>query len=334
MTDDTDNNQEENDKQYIKNFIPKFKSRKFDQWFIPTLKAELDKRAAGQHAAKLKLASLTYLYQNKLMALDNGIRNTSLPRLNLFVTGPTGYGKTFLLTELANIINLPFIRIDCSSITGDGWTGDSLAEVLHKQLQYVDLESQPGCLILLDEMDKIVAPAVGSGGTNHSLITQQVFLDVMDGKFSSNYDKSFHKNLNLSNFVNTSLIICAGSFETERKANQDIKQNIGFTRTEKETQINLDKWKESMVKCGMLPELAGRIIEVIELEKLKLDEVLEIFDKETSAYAKYKAVCPGFYLSKEQKIEIAKHTIDSKFGLRELESLIFKKLSEKLNDIK
>lgn len=292
-----------------------------------------DKTVSGQAEAKDKLASLGYLYQNKIQALYNGIKTDSVPRLNLFVTGPTGYGKTFILTQLANILNLPFIRIDCSTVTAEGWVGDSVSDLISTQLSPLCECTIPGLIIMLDEMDKVITPAVGNSGTDHSVLTQQSFLDLMEGKFvSTGRDLTPFKKTVITDAVQKALVVCAGSFEQVRQADKAAKANIGFTRIEKDKSIDLERWKESMVDAGMLPELAGRIVQVVELSKLTEDEILQIFEKDKSVYKQYQAILPGFNLSKEKKKEIAKKVIESRFGLRELESLIFKEVIKKLED--
>ena len=87
---------------------------------------------------------------------------------NVLFAGPTGSGKSETWRVLAK--QFPFIRIyDASMISADGWKGS-----LHIRsiLESVPEGERCHLMIVLDEADKMLEPAIGSGGVDFSLKVQ------------------------------------------------------------------------------------------------------------------------------------------------------------------
>ena len=80
--------------------------------------AELDKSIIGQSAAKQAVAIA--LWKQQLRA--NG--DTTVPRSNLLLYGPTGCGKTALVQEAARLVGLPFISYDATTLSETGYKGN------------------------------------------------------------------------------------------------------------------------------------------------------------------------------------------------------------------
>jgi len=293
----------------------------------------LDETVSGQETAKQGLASIGHLFNMKCKLLEIGTPQDDMPRLNIFMSGPTGYGKTYMLTELAKVLNVPIVRIDCSSITQEGWAGASISEmIVASDLRY-HLHSHRAGIIILDELDKLAGGAVASNGALPHTGTQHNLLDLLDSRFKTNPKEGGSESLD--RLINNSLIVCAGSFEALRKKESEKKNTIGFTKHEdkvEHSELDMEEWKLKMVEAGLIPELVGRVVHVIELQRLTEEQILEVFHKHNNVYDKYRYIAPKFRLENKELAEIAKECYNSKHGLRQLDSSIFKRLLKHLDE--
>ena len=66
------------------------------------------------------ITALLSLHLKKLNALENGAETDFLPTLSELIIAPTGSGKTYLISKLAEAANLPFYTIDCSMLLASG----------------------------------------------------------------------------------------------------------------------------------------------------------------------------------------------------------------------
>src|ERR1700760_3926662 len=89
---------------------------------------ELDKYVIGQPAAKRAVA----------IALRNRLRRQKLPPemaddvmpKNILMIGPTGVGKTELARRLARLSNSPFMKVEASKFTEDGYVGRDVESMI------------------------------------------------------------------------------------------------------------------------------------------------------------------------------------------------------------
>lgn len=87
----------------------------------PEMVAELDKYIIGQEKAKKAVAvALRNRYRRR--QLDPDLREDVRPR-NILMIGPTGVGKTEIARRLAQISNVPFIKVEATKFTEVGYVG-------------------------------------------------------------------------------------------------------------------------------------------------------------------------------------------------------------------
>lgn len=243
-----------------------------------------------------------------------------LPTLNVFLTGPTGSGKTFLVSILAESLDYPFIRIDCSSITQVGYVGIGLDELLINYTK--ELDRNKGGVILLDEFDKLGHEEHSTHG-NTNLSLQFQLLDLVDGLYS---------HPKVSKYVNNCLILVSGAFSEASKQAKKGKTNIGFM--EQPTNKDPINWKKVMVSGGLLPELTGRILDVIETRSLTKEEIREVLlTKKNSALAQFKALMPTVEITQKDIDDLIEQSYNSEFGLRELTTSVYNLFNKKLLDL-
>jgi ATP-dependent protease Clp ATPase subunit len=117
---------------------------------VTEIKKALDERIIGHDEEKRFLAVESFKYLEIMRAIQEGKQPTTHP-LHGLLAGPSGCGKTYLIEVLAEIIGIPFVRLDITQITPQGISGDSFKTSIQKALK----ESDGKCAIIFcDEMDK------------------------------------------------------------------------------------------------------------------------------------------------------------------------------------
>lgn len=275
------------------------------------LKKDLEEYVVGNQELVRHLSAIGILYLKYLEQVNNGVSPENLPQLSLFVTGPTGTGKSHSIHYLAKLLDLNYYRIDCTKLVASGnMEGKNIESTLKRW-------SKPytgGGILFLDEMDKL---SLNKQSNNYSWYhgIQSELLDVVSGVLPG-YDRL--------------LIIAAGSFEDVRQDHSNASGAIGFTQ-EPGYISPLEQKKELLRKGGMIPELVGRFLDVVSTEKITKELVISLINKKSSVYAKYQKILKGFFLNKEDIEEIAERVLDKRntSGLRELDTLLYNKVLEK-----
>lgn len=292
---------------------------------VDTVIDYLNDHVIGQDEAKRQLGVLAALYLNRCMRVAEGVDFDELPPINIFITGPTGSGKTYMLRKLADCLGVPFVRIDCSSLSQQGWDGLSLGDaLLASELKTTDSIAS---VIMLDEMDKLGLGAVSSKGTTPHLGIQNNLLDLLDGKYTYSTKQHFNE------VIKNSLVLCSGSFEDVRKQLGKQKPQIGFKHTDSK-EGNLDCWKAKMTEAGLIPELVGRIVDVIELQALTDGEIEQLLKRDLGIYHQYKTLLPEFHLNENVIQKMVQQVKKSKYGLREINTLLFKETCKQVKKLK
>ncbi len=138
------------------------------------ISAYLDNYVVGQEYAKRTLSVAVYNHYKRVnmemresAALrescgacerqDDPLAGVQVSKSNILLLGPTGVGKTYLAQTLANVMNVPFVITDATTLTEAGYVGDDVETVLQRLIQAADgdvARAQQG-IIYIDEIDKI-----------------------------------------------------------------------------------------------------------------------------------------------------------------------------------
>ncbi|XMA10318.1 hypothetical protein WAI453_003109 [Rhynchosporium graminicola] len=109
---------------------------------------------------------------------------TIIEKSNLLLLGPSGVGKTYILSTLARILEVPFATVDCSSLTQAGYIGTDIESSIERLL-LASSHSISKCesgIIFFDEVDKLAKPAVMTHGRDVSGEgVQQGLLKMIEG---------------------------------------------------------------------------------------------------------------------------------------------------------
>ena len=272
---------------------------------------ELDKTIIGQAVAKRAVA--VAMWKQQLRAAGD----TSLPRTNLLLYGPTGCGKTALVREAARIVGLPFLNFDSTTLTEAGYRGRDARDIVQDlQDRYEGNPHLAHSVIFLDEIDKLTARGSDirvqyNRGTQHSLLKLVEGSEV--GRLSTD----------------TMLFIFGGAFAgLKASKNEPRMRSIGF---EKEIVPNENATPSisvsDFVRFGMEPELMGRVGQYIPLEPLSAETLERILlESDLSLYRQYQKFFRShgirFELSAQRIHELVQGALNCGTGARGLNNLV------------
>lgn len=249
----------------------------------------LDRNVIGQGQAKKTLAVAFY---NHLRRINRTQKDGSIPKNNILMQGSTGSGKTFLLRNLADYMNVPIAICDASIITEAGFKGKNVEGIL-ADLYYAangDVAMAEKGIVYLDEFDKLSRGkgcAPSRGGTEVGVAVQRQMLKLLEGCIM---DVPISGRNSVKINTENILFICGGAFVGLKEENINILKNpIGFrTGTENEKNITT-KGKlthQDFVEYGLIPEVVGRLPVIVELATLTERDLVNILLQSESSIIK------------------------------------------------
>ena len=228
--------------------------------------AELNKYVIGQDEAKKKLVAGVFEHLAKCAnAKDGQVFNKS----NIFISGPTGTGKTYMCQCLARILKIPFIHADASQYTQTGYVGMDVSDILRPLIPHASSGKMPIAIVFIDEIDKIRQGSENNGASSTNV--QVELLRLIESTHFRLQDKSFIRNV--MNFdISKVLFIVGGAFESLQVKHAD--KSVGFTHSpivKKETLT-----ADDFIAYGMIPELIGRFSYFVQLKGLEKEDLRKI----------------------------------------------------------
>ena len=312
------------------------------------IKAYLDEFIIMQERAKKILSVAAYNHYKRMKYdLDNKGSEDELDKSNVIILGPTGCGKTAMLSHLSKLLDIPFAVTDASSLTEAGFVGSDV-EVAVRNLYYAagkDIEKTEHGIIYLDEFDKIARKS----GENNSITAdpghegvQQGLLKMLEGsviEFTARGQRKHPEAPTIKVDTKNILFIVGGAFVgIEKIVAQRVKNgdsNIGFgadvpskeDEDQKFNELVHQVRPEDLMKYGIIPEIIGRLPVICTLEKLDENALLRILTEPKNApvkqYEKLLAM-DNVELEFEEAalLAVAKKAIERKTGARSLKGII------------
>ena len=254
------------------------------------IKEKLDETIVGQEDAKKTISVAVYNHMQRILHPEKNIQKS-----NILLLGPSGSGKTMLARALAEILNVPFVIADATSLTQAGYVGEDVESILARLLQAAngDVESAERGIIFIDEIDKIAKRGGGvSTSTTRDVAgegVQQALLKILEGTVLDVPFKPGRRDpratvkgetfkLNTKNI----LFICGGAFsgmkEAEAEEEKETIRPIGFCAKESKMteKVKEKSLEEQLIQFGITPEFLGRLPVHVELDALGKEAFLRI----------------------------------------------------------
>lgn len=146
------------------------------------IKNHLDNFVIGQDSAKQALSVAVY---NHYKRLRGGNLPVKIKKSNVLMVGPSGTGKTLLVSTLAELLQVPFVHVDATVFTETGYVGEDVETIAARLVDSAknNPELAGRGIVMIDEIDKRSRRS-GESSTSKDVSgegVQQALLKLIEG---------------------------------------------------------------------------------------------------------------------------------------------------------
>ena len=256
-----------------------------------------------------------------LTAIWKQNNNFSNKSRNILINGGTGVGKTEIFRILSKIIDVPCVITSATEYSATGYVGKNVEDMLVSLVNRAngDIDSAERGILIIDEVDKIAETDKGHSQVNQRSVQENLLKILEDGVIYIDTEYGYF------DFDTSKLMVIAmGSWTM---ANIDEKKDIGFNSKEVVKKDYKAITREQMIENGLIPDFVGRFNTIIQMNDLNYESFIRILKQSKNSLLKINQKFlkdKGVTLTIEDGTyeTIAKKAEKSKFGARELDSII------------
>jgi ATP-dependent Clp protease ATP-binding subunit ClpX len=283
----------------------------------------LDQSVIGQDEAKKILAVAVYSHYRKIstLALSGG----GIAKSNVLLIGSSGTGKTLMCETLSEMLGLPFVTADATSLAQTRYVNEEIEAVLQRLLDKADgaVDKAQLGIVFIDEIDKLKASTTDARVISGESV-QHALLKIMEGAPVKLKGNQYLDTRNI-------LFICGGAFVGLDKIMAKT-HGFGFISTSNDDDRNILERLNKRVKptdlfeYGLIPEFTGRLPIIASFQDLNREMLVRIMSvPKNSIYRQYIEIfrSEGVELAISARVfeQISEIAIEYKTGARSLRGL-------------
>lgn len=313
---------------------------------IKDLIKEISSKIVGQDEAIKTLVTNIYYNQaliDSIIEADNfDMSEIDSRKVSILLDGSTGTGKTAILKEISDRLDIPMEIVNANSFSETGYVGPTITDILGNLFMQTegDLELAERGIVVLDEIDKIASNA-SYGGKDMKKGVQEELLSFISGGM---YDVKIG-TLDIVVPFDTSYLtfVLSGAFTgiKEKKTKELNKRTIGFAGSN-ENQNKKDSYEvtvQDYIDYGLLREFFGRIKVITSTKSYSKEDLKNIlmnssisplknFKKTAEMFGYNNVSCTEGFIDK-----IVDEAYEMKTGARGLQTLMAEIQNEMLLDL-
>lgn len=289
----------------------------------------LDASVIGQEEAKKTV--LLSIFKNELSA-------NSRDRIACLLIGPTGSGKTFILSKIGEYLDRIFEVFDSTQLSAPGYVGSNIEDFLARLLSKArgDINKAQNSIVVFDEIDK-------KGSKNNSDVSGKAVINALLSFLQGTVYTVEYNHQKILFDTSKMTVFATGSFANVVKEKNGQQQTgayhdttFGFTASlrKKNNQIEDITYPEithdDLEKYGQMPrEFLGRLSYIVQLKGHTIDSLKNILlfgDESPICFEKRKLNKIGIDIKFMDGYidELAKQALELKEGARSLKTVFEK----------
>ena len=266
-------------------------------------------------------------------------------KTNILLVGKSGTGKTEIIRQLSQNLNIPFVIEDSTRYTEEGYIGGDIRDMITHLLEEADwdIEKASRGIIFIDEIDKKTSRGkddrieVSREGVLKGLLkmVEGTHMYIKNKSPYDDYDEDYYEDTIKFDTSNVIFIFGGAFVGLDKIREKRLKQNvtIGFSSPIEENHIVTNNYmnttftKEDLIEYGLLTELVGRIQSIYETRELQVEDLKKILShSKKSEFRKYKKIFKSYGMrivySENLFQLIAENAKKTATGARELNSIV------------